>query len=961
MAEITDNSISKASINLSRNSPVALVVGAASFLGSHLVDKLLDKSIQVIGVDDLASGEKRNLEKAAENRNFHLIIESPDKLDIDLSRLDYIFILPGGEWNLGKVLDLFKKNNCRCLFVSSIDLYEKDNDSDELGRLKSIESRIAKFAADFNLNARILRLGSVYGPRMQFKIKEPLAKLIQQALTGDLHKDVSLEFSSRALYVSDAVDLMVRTILAGSTAQKIFDGVLPTPVKVAEIKMVLMDPLWYESRDFTPSELPPWSTPNLEKTIKFLNWQPKISLVTALRETIQFFKDNEISVPKLEEKVVKEIKVDLDEDKKEDLEFLKLGGKEIAQKVKKKAESKFSLPMSKIYLILVIFLVGYALIWPGLVFGWGLFTFSSGISQGLRNLERGEFEESLANIKQANIGVQAAKSVFNTLEPIRKLEVFDQQFILADNLSNLSILSVTSAENAVLGMQALLQSLKAVTGETAESPNAYFALAQVELSSASDDLSKITALLKSPEFGESIPPVVKQQIESFSKKLEFYQSLVTRAKTMSMLLPQLVGMEGNKSYLIILQNNMELRPGGGFIGSFAKINFEVGKLKKLEVNDIYNLDGSLSMHVEPPKEIKEDLGQKDWFLRDSNWEPDFPTNARQAEWFYNKEAGERVEGVIALDISAMEELLSVIGPLDLADYSEQITSENLFAKAITYAESGFFPGSQAKKSFLTALTNQAFNKIFFLPQKNWPGIISAIGRSLDEKHISIYLNDPKLFSYLDSQNWVNILPRGATAKTSQDKTGQDRDFLALVEANLGANKVNYYLDRSYKLETVVGKEGEIRHTMRINYTNRSPSDTFPGGKYKNRMRVYLPFGSKLTKALWGETDITKQVSSFTDYGRSGFSMLLELLPKEQKSLVLDYSVPFKIEFKDNLATYRLDIIKQAGTLNDPLQWTISYPINYQLASGKTTALGPQEQTISTDLSRDRSFEVGFKK
>ena len=186
---------------------------------------------------------------------------------------------------------------------------------------------------------------------------------------------------------------------------------------------------------------------------------------------------------------------------------------------------------------------------------------------------------------------------------------------------------------------------------------------------------------------------------------------------MSVLLPKLVALDGTKNYLILLQNNMELRPAGGFIGSFAKVAFENGKLKKLEVNDIYAIDGQLGFHVEPPKEIKEDLGQKDWFLRDSNWESDFPTSARQAQWFYTKETGERVEGVVAIDISAMEGLLSSIGGVELADYKEKITSENLFEKAVTHAELSFFPGTQAKKSFLTALTNAVFEKIFFLPQK----------------------------------------------------------------------------------------------------------------------------------------------------------------------------------------------------------------------------------------------------
>lgn len=128
MDEIEDSINNKNSILLSRNSPVALVVGAASFLGSHLVDKLLEKNIQVVAIDDLEHGKKQNLQKAVGNRNFHLIIESPAKLDLDLPRLDYLFITSVGELNLEKVLELFKKHESRCLFVSSIGLYEKEKE-----------------------------------------------------------------------------------------------------------------------------------------------------------------------------------------------------------------------------------------------------------------------------------------------------------------------------------------------------------------------------------------------------------------------------------------------------------------------------------------------------------------------------------------------------------------------------------------------------------------------------------------------------------------------------------------------------------------------------------------------------------------------------------------------------------------------------------------------------------------
>ena len=218
-----DNSINKKnSILLARNKPVALVVGAGGFLGSHLTDKLLDKDIQVVGIDSLENGQKRNLRKATENRNFHLVIGEASKSDLDLPRLDYLFIVSSGE-DLANILNIFKKTKCRLLLVSSIDLYERKDDKG-LGWLKDAESKIAGFAAEYNLNARVLRLGPVFGPRMDFKSNDPMVKLIQQVLTDDLQKQVSLEFSSRAIFCLDAVDLMIRTIFAGSTAQKNVDG-----------------------------------------------------------------------------------------------------------------------------------------------------------------------------------------------------------------------------------------------------------------------------------------------------------------------------------------------------------------------------------------------------------------------------------------------------------------------------------------------------------------------------------------------------------------------------------------------------------------------------------------------------------------------------------------------------------------------------------------------------------------
>ncbi len=952
-------------ILLSRNSPVALVVGAATFLGSHLVDRLLEKGIQVVGVDSLEYGKRFNLSKASENKHFHLIIEKTKDLSFDLERLDYIFVTTPKEINLDSILEQFKEKKSRLLFVSSIDLYSEEIPT-SLKWLKKAETQIAQFANEHHLNARILRLGPVYGPRMNFSKTDPMSKLIQSSLEGSLQKEMALDFSSRALYVDDAVELLIKCLFAGATSLKIFDGVLETPIKVSEIKQILLDPIWHENRGFKPEELPPWPTPNLEKTIKVLHWHPKSDLVESLKKTLSYFKDNEIKpeeeaddLPKATEEEQWKIK------KAEELEGLKEGNrqqvtgnsKQKDQELKKIGErKKFPNLYPRIILFVALAIIAFGLILPALELSWGVLTFKYQLTAAVNHLQKGEFDQSLASVQQAQSGVGVADQIFSSLDPLRKTHFLNSQFALGDSFVTLSTLSVDCAKNTILGVQQLYLAIRSVTGELQDDPNLYFDQAKVYLASSDQDLSKAFALINSPDFKSQVPGFLKPNISSLQDKLNNYSKLVQKARALSILLPEAIG-KGDKNYLVLLLNNNELRPGGGFIGSFAKVSFSGGKLKKLAVNDTYAIDGQLTGHVEPPKEIKQILGQKDFFLRDSNWEPDFPTSARQAEWFYNKETGEQVSGVVALDISAVADFLRVVGPVELADYNnEKITSDNLFEQAITHAEVGFFPGSQAKKSFLTSLTQGLLNQLFFLPNQNWPGIVSSLGGSIDERHVSVYLDDPTLFSYLVSQDWAGLMPRPSALPSDQLQ-----DFLAPVEANLGANKANYYLDRSLSLATTVGKDGEIKQTLRIAYINRSPSDTFPAGIYKNAMRVYVPIGSTLQSASWGEKDLTPDITNFTDYGRLGLDFYLELAPKEQKTLTVTYQLPNKLTFIGNTAKYRLDVIKQAGTIKDPFTWQITYPLNMKLLSSDQGQIAPQEQTIQTDLSVNRSFEVTLTK
>lgn len=913
MEETAENINQKNIISLSRNQTVALVVGAAGFIGSWLVEHLLKKGILVIGIDNFSTGKRANLSEVGKQSNFRFLQVDAADLELNIDRVDYLFIATWGKHDLDNLFDLIGKHKPKVVFVSSIEAYQKDKPH-SLNLLFKAEKEIARFAQDNKINARVVRLSSVYGPRMHFQ-DEALSKLLLSSLKGDLQKEELIsEFSTRALFIDDAVELLIKSMLKGSTAMKIFDGALLHPIKLAEIKQVLLDPLWYENKGFVPSELPPWPTPNLEKTIKELSWKPQANLIKALAKTISFFKENEfLSKEEPKAEIVKE--------ESEEPAVAEKG-------IEKKDAIRFKIPkinipkfeilwisVAAVFLTLVIF--------PSLSFAWSAYRLDKRLEEASLTLSKGELDKSLNNVVEIgkNIEQQRVILAYLNLLPKLKFENLNQAINLLD-------LTAQSLGHTVMTVQAVNQTMKAVSGEINISPEESLDKAKLELAAASGKLAKAQLMLQDKAFGVNINAQLKA---------------VEKGRTSLQLLEYLIAPDGLRRILVLIQDNSELRPAGGVISSYAQIDFENGKLKKIVVDDVEAVDKLLKEDVEPPKEIKEDLGKVNFLLADANWEADFPTSARQAEWFYTKETGQKVDGVIALDISAIMELLKVLGSVELED--EKITEANVFEKVVT-----------GEKTFLTSLTKELFNKLLFLPDQNWLVLAAGLERSLTNKHISIYLNDNRYFVLTLDQNWASILPR-----PKRDEEGELIDFIAPVEANLGGNKANFYLERKYFLDTSLDKDGQISHQLKIEYINRSPSDIFPAGIYKNRFRLYLPDGAKLNQLLWEEEDMTKESAAFIDYGRTGYSMLLTLNPKEKKSLVLSYILPTKLQFKEGEVSYKLAFIKQPGTIDDPLEWKINYPLNYKTTTSSGNITSPNQHSISTDLSSDKLFQIKFLK
>lgn len=432
--------------------------------------------------------------------------------------------------------------------------------------------------------------------------------------------------------------------------------------------------------------------------------------------------------------------------------------------------------------------------------------------------------------------------------------------------------------------------------------------------------------------------------------------------------PALFGFEEKKTYLILFQNNMELRPGGGFVGSYGLVTFDKGKIADFSIHDVYDADGQLKGHIEPPYPIRRHLPSVHWYLRDCNFDLDFAKAVKECASLFYKETEIVVDGVLGVDVTLLKDLLSILGPLKVADYNETVTEKNVYLLTQTYAEKDFFPGSSAKKDFLRSL----FNTILFefLSKRNFSFIRLAetLFSAIEQKHIVFAVSNPKIQKILDINGVSSSL-----IKTREERQNKILDFFGINESNLGVNKVNYFIKRSVSQKVSIEESGKVVTDVAITYQNTSSKNTWPGGDYKNYLRVITPAGSRLlsVKIDGEEKRLTQAIVDPAIYEARNFSppkeLEVETVQKEMhtvfgfivtvpieshKTVSVTYERAYDIPLSDPSFSYDLIIFKQPGTEEYPFSFSLSYPKTFR-------ALKNPE--LKEEFRRDLNIVIDFTK
>jgi hypothetical protein len=466
-------------------------------------------------------------------------------------------------------------------------------------------------------------------------------------------------------------------------------------------------------------------------------------------------------------------------------------------------------------------------------------------------------------------------------------------------------------------------------------------------------LNKLQALLNTQ--WSAIPQRWQDLPNKWQEKLNKANLALNQTSQVTPYLDWVTGANGERrTYLVLLQNNMELRPTGGFIGSFALLTFEDGTLTNFEVKDVYQADGQLKGHVEPPTPIKEILGEANWYLRDSNWNPDFPQSAENAEWFLDKELGREVDGVIGFNLEAAKKLISAFGEINLPDYNETITADNLFERAEYWSEKESFAGSHQKAAFLGVLGQQLFERIKAAEPNEYLNLGQAVWQAIKEKEILTYMNHDQLAQKLNQLNWD-----GSIRNPSCNQTTCFSDYLFLVEANLGVNKANYFLKRGIEQAIDFKADGQINHTLKINYENTAHSNNWPGGKYTAWLRVYLPLNTQVEKIISYDplTNTNRKTLSSnqqTANNKQIIGIKVEVPIETKRTIEIDFNQKINNIDSQELG-YLLYWQKQSGYRKTPTSILVSYPDSWQ-----PLQVNPAANVVSGKLLFNQQLEKDIK-
>jgi hypothetical protein len=451
---------------------------------------------------------------------------------------------------------------------------------------------------------------------------------------------------------------------------------------------------------------------------------------------------------------------------------------------------------------------------------------------------------------------------------------------------------------------------------------------------------------------ERLPRRLRPDIEDALSRAEEGDELLADAERGLAILPAFLGAEEKRTYVLAMQNSAELRGTGGAILQFRLLEIDNGRpslvtTKRGTAGSIYNVDRNREQLDIP-------LPEDAWYVAavpdaqrfgNANWSPDWPLSA-ELTVDYGRASAERfpdvdfppIDGVIGVDPVAMQHLMPGAGRYRTENSGNRISAQRVVPFLLSRAY-GAFPRPRSRRAVLRQVVNGFYERLFDPAHPS--ELVRGFGDALRTRHVQIWLADPVEQAFIRRMKWDGRV-----------KPGKRGDYLAVVQQNVGGNKLDYFASMTNNVsieiagaDALVSTEVEVRNGMFLPQSSWAMGNSGP--LHRPMINVYVPETAELlgagAPASCPSPDFNTAACRRNDSppglvqwvgdippthferGKKVWSATLQIPVQHTGSVTFDYRVPAAVHTQDGRQTYRLVLQKQPKVRAEQIRVRLALP------------------------------------
>jgi hypothetical protein len=566
----------------------------------------------------------------------------------------------------------------------------------------------------------------------------------------------------------------------------------------------------------------------------------------------------------------------------------------------------------------------------------------------LHSLDAKQVPAALASFLKAKDEFGKARDLLGP-DWVRGLPWLGHQVTVADTLATIGY----EGSSAGGEMAQLLASADSASGD--DRVNQVLRLSRPHLDAALVSLTTVTRLAADLGTDGLVPPLATAVTE-LQAQLKPLTPLLQRSQSMLDLERYLFSTQHR--FLLVSQNSAELRPTGGFMGTYGLVEFGPDGFVLTKFTDVYQLPRDT---LNLPLPIRGPVGYSHFSFQDSNWWIDFPTSAKVMNQFWLNLKQPKIDGVVAIDIPTIRDLLKIFGPITVPESAVPLTADNVLEQ-LTYLvefDNGGAPDkSLRKKQAALSFAAELLRQITHLSNDQFLPTMNALATSTNEKHVQLSFNDATAQAALLALGWGGAIdpPAGTT------------DLLAVSNGVIKASKANIGVTKTLDYAVALQADGTADTNAKLGYKKSSLQLLgVPRQWMGNYVRVHRGVGT--TEVAAGSTafetlEDATGLPTFGDYFR--------LEPAAAANLVLHSAVPQAMRPADgDTWHYQLLLVKQADLANTAATVTVTAPAGWKVSGSSASfrvsgtavpvTAGPGSVSVKTPLKQDLVLDVTLVK